>query len=239
MSRQTSGAAPTISVWRSEEKYLLNRPQAVRLKDKLSRLLTPDPYGPDGYRVRSLYFDSFHDNDYYEKEAGIYRRKKVRLRIYDEDMPVAKLELKEKEGDLQHKLSLTLSRADAQAVCGGDFSVLLGQDCETALKLYTIMTLGLYRPAAVIEYDRTAYTHELFSTRVTIDENVRTSEINTDLYDRRLPWDYVLEEEVLLEVKYNQVLPKPISTILKSENLNRVSVSKYFLGRTLLNSLIF
>ena len=56
-----------------------------------------------------------------------------------------------------------------------------------------------------------------------------------DLYDPELPWDYVLEQEVLLEVKYNQVLPKPISKVLDHENLNRISVSKYAVGRTVLN----
>lgn len=231
--------APVLSVWRSEEKYLLEHPQAIRLKDKLSRLLTPDEFGPEGYRVRSLYFDSFHNNDYYEKDAGVYRRKKIRLRIYDEAQPTAKLELKEKQGDLQHKSSLVVSRAEAESICRGDYGFLLDRRGDTALRLYTLLTLGLYRPVAVIEYDRTAYTHPLFSTRLTFDSRVRTSEYNLDLYDPNLPWEYVLEQEVLLEVKYNQVLPKPVSKVLDHENLNRISVSKYAAGRTVLNDWIF
>ena len=235
---QSSGSAQ-LSVWRSEEKFLLSPAQAVLLKDKLARLLTPDPYGPDGYRVKSLYFDSFHDLDYYEKEAGILRRKKVRLRIYDEDQPNAKLELKEKQGELQHKSSLIVSRAEAEALCRGDFSFLLDRGSETALRLYTILRLGLYRPAVVIEYDRCAYTHPLFDTRLTFDSGVRSSQFNLSLYDRALPWEYVLREEVLLEVKYNQVLPKSISRVLDHEKLNRVSVSKYAVGRTILNDWVF
>lgn len=232
-------AAPELSVWRAEEKYLLDPLQAARLKQKLALLLTPDEFGPGGYRVKSLYFDSFHNNDYYEKEAGILRRKKVRLRIYDEGQPTAKLELKEKQGDAQQKTSLLVSRAEAEALCRGDYGVLLSHGGETALRFYTILTLGLYRPAVVIEYDRAAFTHPLFSTRLTFDSKVRSSETSLDLYDRSLPWNYVLEQEVLLEVKYNQVLPKPISRVLDRERLNRISLSKYGTGRTILNDWVF
>lgn len=99
------------SVLRTEEKYLLSHPQALTLQNKLRALLHVDDFGDnDGYRVRSLYFDSFHNIDYREKNAGTYHRKKIRLRIYDEKQVNAKLELKEKHGALQHKVSVTISR---------------------------------------------------------------------------------------------------------------------------------
>lgn len=224
-----------LSVWRTEEKYLLSYPQALRLKDKLRVLLAPDPYSPDGYRVRSLYLDSFHDNDYFEKDAGILHRKKLRLRIYDEAQQTVKLERKEKQGDYQHKLSLSISRADALRLCAGEFGVLLTHDDPAALRFYTELSLGLYRPVAVIEYDRFALTHELFSTRITFDSSVRASETDLRLFEPDLPWDYVLQQQVLLEVKYNGTLPKTISSVLKHENLNRVSLSKYAAGRRSLN----
>lgn len=222
---------PVLSVWRTEEKYLLDYAQALRLREKLACVMTPDAFGPDGYRVRSLYFDSFHNIDYAEKDAGVWRRKKIRLRIYDEDQPDAKLELKEKHGDLQHKSSLLLSREQALALCDGERSFLLDIGSETALRLYSLMTLGLYRPAAVIEYNRRAFLLDTFSTRLTFDSRVRGSELDLRLYEKDLPWFTVLDDQVLLEVKYNQVLPRFISQILDHENLHRVSVSKYASGR--------
>ena len=33
--------------------------------------------------VRSLYFDSLEDSDYYDKLDGVMNRKKIRLRIYE------------------------------------------------------------------------------------------------------------------------------------------------------------
>lgn len=229
MARQPD--KPVLSVWRTEEKYLLDYAHALRLREKLACLMDADAFGPEGYRVRSLYFDSFHNIDYAEKDAGVRRRKKIRLRIYDEDQPDAKLELKEKNGDLQHKSSLLLSREQALALCDGERSFLLDIGSETALRLYSLMTLGFYQPAALIEYDRRAYTWDAFSTRLTFDSRVRGSELDLRLYEKDLPWFTVLDDQVLLEVKYNQVLPRVLSQVLDHENLHRVSVSKYASGR--------
>ena len=54
------------------------------------------------------------------------------------------------------------------------------------------MALNLYRPAVIIEYDRLAFTYDLFSTRITLDSNVRSSELVLDLYQPILPWDYAV-----------------------------------------------
>lgn len=227
------------SVLRTEEKYLLSYPQALKLQHKLCHLLPVDAFGGErGYRVRSLYFDSFHNTDYHDKSAGTYYRKKVRLRIYDERQTDAKLELKEKHGALQHKISVTISRQDAEQLCQGDYHVLLAYQTPDAMRLYTIMALDLYRPAAIIEYDRMAFTYDLFSTRITLDSNVRSSELLLNLYQPVLPWDYVVNQSVILEVKYNQLLPGFLSDVLDHEDLNKLSVGKYALGRRILDRYI-
>lgn len=106
------------------------------------------------------------------------------------------------------------------------------------MRLYTIMALNLYRPAVIIEYDRLAFTYDLFSTRITLDSNVRSSELVLDLYQPILPWDYVVNQSVILEVKYNQLLPGFLSDVLDHENLNKLSVGKYALGRRILDRYI-
>ena len=118
MQLEDQNSGTVQSVLRTEEKYLLSYPQALKLQSKLRHLLPVDAFGGEnGYRVRSLYFDSFHNTDYHDKSAGTYHRKKVRLRIYDERQTDAKLELKEKHGALQHKISVTISRQDAEQLC--------------------------------------------------------------------------------------------------------------------------
>ena len=80
---------------RSETKYLVSHSDAARIKEKLLLVMKPDSYSENGsYRVRSLYFDTPDLADMFDKDVGVYSRKKVRLRIYDTAQENAKLELK-------------------------------------------------------------------------------------------------------------------------------------------------
>ena len=84
-------------VGRSEYKYYMPYTDAYRLMTRVSEIMVPDEYSLNGsYRVKSLYFDSVDNQDYFEKMSGYQERKKIRLRIYDEDSAYAKLEMKAK-----------------------------------------------------------------------------------------------------------------------------------------------
>lgn len=71
-----------------------------------------------------------------------------------------------------------------------------------------------------------------------MDSNVRSSELVLDPVQPILPWDYVVNQSVILEVKYNQLLPGFLSDVLDHENLNKLSVGKYALGRRILDRYI-
>jgi hypothetical protein len=70
---------------RHELKYEINPVDYQVLQKKLSKILKPDPHmkSNNHYTVRSLYFDDFKGSALNEKEAGIMRRKKYRIRIYN------------------------------------------------------------------------------------------------------------------------------------------------------------
>lgn len=224
-----------LSVLRSELKYWINYRDSLLLQGELSELLAPDAYSQDGfYRVKSLYFDSMNQKDYVEKLEGVEQRKKIRMRIYDEDTDTVKLECKQKSGALQHKESLLIGREDALRYMEGDFCTLLDYPEEFALRLYCEMTLGCYRPAVIIEYDRCAYTYGEYNTRITIDRHVRSSELSLDLFGRDLSWMHTVEDAVILEVKFNGKLIEPVKRILSKYSLVNVSVSKYGSGRPVL-----
>lgn len=228
----------SIAVDRNEYKYLMSFADAARLQKKLDVVLHPDTYGEGGiYRVKSLYFDSVNHIDFQEKLAGYEKRKKVRLRIYDEDSSYAKLELKEKQGNYQHKYSLMISRQDAEALVKGDYTVLWHYEDEIATLLYTTMMLGCYRPTAVVEYVRKAYTFPENRTRLTFDFHIKSSETDLDLFSKNLPFYPILAEYVVLEVKYTKTLMKFIQKILSDYPLTNVSVSKYCNGRTIYEKL--
>ena len=70
-------------VLREEKKFLLNQAEALKLRNYLSNVVHTDSHnGPNGYPVRSLYFDSLSNRDFQEKEDGLELRRKFRLRVY-------------------------------------------------------------------------------------------------------------------------------------------------------------
>ena len=87
--------------------------------------------------------------------------------------------------------------------------MLLKYDNPISQYAYNLMTTRLYRPVSLIEYDRRAYTHENFNTRVTMDNNLRFCEFNYDLFAKRLNFKSAMpKEQTILEIKYDRVLSK-------------------------------
>jgi len=227
-------AEGALSVFRNEKKYLVPYGKALSIQGKLDEILARDGHSEAaGYVVRSLYFDSVNNIDYKTKLAGVERRKKIRLRIYSADARECKLELKEKEGNLQHKVSLWISREDAQELSKINYSVLTKyfEGSQDAVLIYTTMVMGGYRPVVLVEYDRMAYTYPVYDTRITVDMNLRSSESNLDLFSERPGYMVLMKEEAVLEVKYNQKLVRFISDVLRQYHLTQCSVSKYCMGR--------
>ena len=96
-------------VLRQEKKYFITAAEAPVLCSRLGRVMMEDPHnGPQGYSIRSLYFDSLNDRDYWGKMDGMELRRKVRLRCYSPEAGFAMLEMKQKEGASQKKRSLRL-----------------------------------------------------------------------------------------------------------------------------------
>lgn len=219
-------------VGRSEYKYYMSYSDAARLMAQVSQIMSPDQYSVKGsYRVKSLYFDSFDNQDYYEKVDGYRDRKKIRLRIYDEESTYAKLEMKGKMGNYQHKYSVTLSREMAEQMIHGNYEVLLERKEEVAHKIFSLMRLSHYRPVAIIEYDRRAFVYDNFNTRITFDTNIRSEEIRMDLFEKNLNYTSVMKEMVVLEIKFDKHLAGFIQKMLAPYSLNQTAISKYCMGR--------
>lgn len=219
---------------RKEIKYVIPLGKALAVRDRLDRLLPRDSHCTDGpYQVRSLYFDSLNNIDFAEKLAGVADRKKVRLRIYDGDASLCKLEIKQKTDDRQQKLSLIVSEADARELSHGNIKALRNyfDSSEIGRKAYCIMAQGRYRPAVQIEYDRLAYRYPMYDTRVTLDMNVRASESNMDLFSPDVRYTPVMRENVVLEVKYSGKLMGFLSAMLAQFHLTQGTYSKYCAGR--------
>ena len=224
-----------LSVVRFEEKYPLNIVEASAYSSKFSQLLMTDAYSKDGsYKVRSLYFDTIHDKDFFDKMNEQNNRRKVRLRIYSPNDQYAKLEMKQKENVYQKKRSLLISRQDAMALIDGNYSILLKYPDDFAAEMFAVMNEFCYRPKAIVEYDRRAFMSEENNIRLTFDSHIRATESDFNLFSDCLNLHPVFpEDQVIFEVKYDRFLLSYISDIISTINRRNVSSSKYCLSRSI------
>ena len=220
-------------VLRQEKKYFITVQDILAIEKKLEKAMLQDKYnGAQGYMIRSLYFDTPDDNDYYEKLDGIELRRKIRLRNYDPNGDFAMLEMKQKQGELQKKRSLRVMREDAQRLIAGEYSVLLRYDEPFAAELYGLMERMCYRPKTVVEYRRKAFVARENRIRVTFDSGISATETHFDIFDTQLATAPVLDPfHAVLEVKYNGFLLSYIKSLVSLSDRAALSVSKYCLAR--------
>lgn len=221
-------------VLRQEKKFLMNVIDCERLCGILNQVMIKDPHnGAQGYRIRSLYFDTPDETDYYDKLEGIELRRKVRLRIYDPSADFAMLELKQKEGQYQRKRSLRISRQDAQELIKGRYECLLNYSEPFAAECFGIMHGKCYRPKTVVEYKRRAFIARENRIRVTMDTGIVATELNYDLFSPDLNMYPVLDKfNGVLEVKYNGFMLTYIKNLTEMADRSELSVSKYCLARS-------
>ena len=227
--------AEILDVLRKEKKFVLSDVIATNLGNFCCKVLHEDVNNGDkGYIVRSLYFDTIYNQDYEQKMAGEEIRKKIRLRIYNPKDEFAKLEMKQKQTDNQRKRSLKITREHAKRLIDGDYSCLLEYDQKFAMELYTTMTMQMYVPKCIIEYNRKAFILEENNTRLTFDSNIRATEANVNIFDENLClYPIYPMEKTVLEVKYINFLLSYIKDIINPVDKIETSVSKYCIARTL------
>lgn len=219
---------------RHELKYLINNGEYVHLSRTLDYCLGRDPAGDEynEYAVRSLYFDTIFDDFLEEKIAGVGQRRKYRIRIYNFRDKQIKLECKSKFGDLISKQSLEIPRELAEQIIACDSTGLEQTSAPLLHDLFVEMKTRLLRPVVIVDYVREAYTHPAEDVRITFDKKLHTGVFSTDLFNPRLPTVPALDDDLMvLEVKFNRVLPDHIQRILSGVISSRLAVSKYVICR--------
>lgn len=206
---------------RHEEKYIIDYAQYALLKARAEKVLTPDIHGKNGsYVITSVYYDDPRDTALLEKQDGLARHTKFRLRTYDYSEKVIRLERKVKEGILTQKQSVRIRR--------DQMSALGGLDEDLAVQLRS----GGLRPAVTVRYRRDAYTYPGTDIRLTFDTDLRVlpPDMQT-LFDPSWGGIPVLEGgQVIMEIKYGSYLPIFLRR-LTAVPCQQLSVSKYALCR--------
>ena len=228
-------------VYRQEKKFLISMSQYYSMSNRISHILKPDSYSSgDGYTIRSLYFDDIDDTDFEDKQNGIEVRRKIRLRNYGPDTPFALLEMKQRQGWVQKKRSLKISKEEARIMASGNYSSLLKHNDPFADECFALMNMRCYRPKAVLSYTRKVFVAKENRIRVTFDHHIKGTESNFDIFAADLPENMFLGYDVaVLEVKFNTFLLNHIREVLSECDRSEKAISKYCFSRTLSKHYLF
>ena len=223
--------------FRVENKYIVSDAQLAVIAARLKTVMRPDiNQQGDCYTIRSLYFDDINDSCMQENEGGVDQRQKYRIRIYDPQGSLIRLEIKEKQRGYTKKYSCELTRQEAQMIMDG--TLPLAFDARSPLnKLKIQMRCAGMVPKSIVEYRRTAFVHHAGNVRITFDRNISASRYCSDFFGNNVRGvTPVLPKGMhVLEVKYDELLPDVIASCLEIGGLNQTAFSKYYLGRLALD----
>ena len=225
---------PAIPPLRHELKYYINYGEYAHLSRTLDLVMQRDASGDEynEYHVRSLYFDTVYDDFLHEKISGAGSRKKYRIRIYRLSDKLIRLECKAKYGDYIAKQSLVIPRDLAEQIIASDPTGLEQTGAPLLHDIYREMRTRLLRPVVIVDYVREAYIHPAEEVRITFDKQLHTGLGATALFDPRLPTVPALDDSLLiLEVKFNRVLPDMVQRLLTGISAERSAISKYVICR--------
>lgn len=210
---------------RKEEKYLIATSEKNELIEKLGKILKADEYGDQGfYKVKSLYFDTPDFKDYKDKEENKEKRKGIRMRTYNTKGSIIKLELKEKNREIQKKFSLKIREEDALALLNKRYECLKKYD----ERFYKIMKEERYEPKLVIFYDRYAFNAVGANLRITIDSNLSMSDKKIDFFKENIDRKKIFSDNRhILEVKKGKKVPEEVINLIESLEKLEKSSSKY------------
>ncbi len=217
------------SKFRHELKYLISYSEKEVLANRLSQIMERDAHAKDGiYFIRSLYFDDFYETSYEEKLAGTSSRRKYRIRIYNLEDNLIRLECKQKEGQYIHKISARLTREEAEKLMVGDTGFLVKRPEQVCQDFYRDWKLYGMQPNVIVDYEREPYVYSYGDVRITFDMNVRAGVFANDIFDKNLPVMGTLEpQELIMEVKFTEYLPELIRDLLRVDNSIYIAESKY------------
>ncbi|WNC13898.1 polyphosphate polymerase domain-containing protein [Brevibacillus brevis] len=217
---------------RHEQKYYINPQDYIATRNRLRTLMSLDRHSvsDEGYHIRSLYFDNLSETALYDKNNGVYQRKKYRIRIYNLSDGIIKLERKSKWNEYVLKEAASLTRQQTDRLLSGDAEWLRGEDHPLLADFYRDWKQNALKPSVSVDYIREAYIDEMSDTRITFDKRLAAGFHSALLFDRDLQtWEAIEGPRLILEVKFRQFLPHMIRSLLQMTAHQRSTISKYVL----------
>ncbi len=215
-------------MFRHECKHEITLSDMIAIRQRMRAVARPDPHAIEGkYLIRSLYFDTPQNKALLEKQAGISRRHKFRIRYYNKDTSFIQLEKKSKVGGLGTKVAASLSEEQAQSIVDGRIDWMRDSGDELIREFYTKMVGERLRPKTIVDYTREPFVFGPGNVRVTLDYDIRTGLDGVDFLNTECVTVPAAPGICILEVKWDGYLPDIIRDAVRLPYARTESFSKY------------
>ncbi|MCM1047403.1 MAG: polyphosphate polymerase domain-containing protein [Clostridiales bacterium] len=222
-------------LYRVEDKYLCNEQTIALIQARLKSVLNPDKNQTmdNGYKITSVYFDDYYDTHLHETVDGYHLRQKYRIRIYNDSFQTIKLEIKYKKENRVYKKTQTITQEQMNMLLAGECVPDANPSLDSTITLFNLAIANQrLQPKVIVEYDRAAYIFDAGNVRITLDRNLRFStDFDGFIHNNQARYLPVPDIDRIVEIKYDEFLPKFIAGLLETGNMNQTSYSKYRICR--------
>lgn len=217
--------------YRHELKFAIPYSEYLAIRGRLKAVMSADPHVSENgkYQIRSIYFDNSDDKALCEKEDGVARREKFRIRYYNDDFSFITLEKKMKINDLCLKTDATITEDECRRLLDGDLEWMRDHPEGLVKELYAKMHYQRLKPRVLVSYVREPYIYKAGNVRVTFDSQIRTSLFNRDFLTPTVQDISATDtpQDMLLEVKYDAFIPEIIQDLIQTPAIRQQAFSKY------------
>ena len=223
---------------RYEIKYIVPTRSLAYIRNSLMGLIVPDSFniGANGYYNYSIYFDTLTYRFYREKHEGLLYRIKPRIRVYrdtlDGNISRVFLEFKIRHDRIVKKERTEITQNMMRQILSGCSEYIKKENelnSDPVIRRFYSLTKRYYlKPKVVVYYNRSAFYSELYpNVRITFDSNLRGSlTVTGDALSGA--FSYILSPHFsIIELKYNNKLPKIFISKIRELELRQATFSKY------------
>jgi len=206
---------------RFERKYKLNHDSVSLLMDFLISKGFSESF-PDRL-ISSVYFDTRDLNFLQESLDGISKRKKYRVRWYNEDLKNSRFEVKIKEEMLGRKVISNIGTNYSINSFSDLLNSVYGVDNDPC-----ILDQSKYMPVLLVKYDREYYESTDGLIRATIDKNIQCGKVSSQLSSKKYSDIMLVHDSVVLEFKYDDVHDDYFRSLISNDiKIRSTKYSKY------------
>lgn len=226
---------------RYEFKYLLNARQREIVEEEVSHFMTDDTHAQseldNGYFVRSLYFENPNSTHYYEKIDGVRVRRKFRIRTYGRRIsPEVPIYLEEKgryiERTYKHRFVIDPAHLPLFGLPQrhGELVSLYPGNVVVERFFFDSFRRALV-PTVLVDYLRRPYVSNYdMNFRMTFDSNLSGCPSQVLHPDSNASRREIKAGYTILELKFSRRIPAWFHRILQTQNMRRLSISKFCEG---------